>query len=131
MKHILIISAFIAFFTVNTSAQNTNEQVSDSIIFSQLVYDYGTVEQGSDGISKFEFTNKGEKPLLLTNVRASCGCTVPTWPREPIQPGEKGVIEVKYNTRIVGSFNKSINVYSNAANNYVVLRIKGKVDKVQ
>lgn len=131
MKHLLIISAFIACFVINANAQDTKEQVPDSIIFSQIVYDYGTIEQGSDGISNFEFINKGAKPLVLTNVRASCGCTVPTWPREPIQPGEKGVIEVKYNTRIVGSFNKSINVYSNAVNNYVVLRIKGKVEKVQ
>ncbi|MDZ7740844.1 MAG: DUF1573 domain-containing protein [Bacteroidota bacterium] len=75
----------------------------------------------------FTFTNKGQKPLVLSNVRASCGCTVPQWPREPVAPGEKGEIKVKYNTNRPGSFNKSITVNSNAANSMVRLRIKGQV----
>jgi len=65
------------------------------------------------------------------NVGASCGCTVPDWPKDPILPGKTGVIKVTYNTAIIGVFNKSITVYSNAANNPVGLIIKGNVNPVQ
>jgi hypothetical protein len=64
---------------------------------------------------------------LLTKVRASCGCTTPSWPKEPIKSGKTGTIKVKYNTRIKGNFSKSIRVYSNAKNSPILLRIKGQV----
>lgn len=105
-------------------------QMPDStlvISFAALAHDYGTIEQGSDGSCEFKFTNSGQTPLVLSNVRASCGCTVPTWPREPILPGKEGIIKVVYNTSLVGSFNKSITVNSNAKNNTVLLNIKGTV----
>lgn len=117
----------LSLFTFTLQARENQAAVSDSIIFDKLVHDYGTIEQGGDGNCVFTFTNKGEKPLVLSNVRASCGCTVPQWPREPIPPGEKGEIKVKYNTTSVGPFNKSITVYSNAANSTVRLAIKGQV----
>ena len=65
--------------------------------------------------------------LILTNCRASCGCTVPEWPKDPIAPGKKAVITVKYNTQRLGAINKTITVESNAINNRVVLNIKGNV----
>lgn len=99
----------------------------ETIVFDKKVHDYGTIRQGSDGNSVFTFTNKGNKPLILNNVAASCGCTVPEWPRQPIPPGGKGEIKVKYNTAIVGTFNKSITVHSNAENNVVNLSVKGNV----
>jgi hypothetical protein len=101
----------------------------DSIIFNKLVHDYGTIERGGDGNCEFVFTNKGYAPLVLNNVRASCGCTVPKWPREPISPGGQGIIKVQYNTRIPGAFNKSITVNSSASNSTVRLTIKGQVTK--
>jgi len=64
---------------------------------------------------------------VLTNVQASCGCTVPQWSKEPVQAGKMGVIKVKYNTRIPGTFLKTITVSSTAKNSMVVLSIKGKV----
>lgn len=99
----------------------------DSIKFEKIVYDYGTLVQGADGNSEFKFTNKGKTPLLLSNVQASCGCTVPEWPKEPILPGKTSSIKVTYNTANVGSFGKTITVSSNAANSTVVLTIKGNV----
>lgn len=99
----------------------------DSIIFDKLEHDYGTIEKGGDGNAIFTFTNKGQKPLVLSNVHASCGCTVPQWPREPIAPGQQGEIKVKYNTNLVGTFSKTITVNSSAANSMVRLRIKGQV----
>lgn len=113
---------------VSFNAQAISSIEKDSIIFNKLEHDYGTIERGSDGTSEFIFINKGESPLILSNVRATCGCTVPEWPKEPIAPGGKGVIRVRYNTNIAGTFNKSVTVFSNAANKVVMLRIKGKVD---
>jgi hypothetical protein len=103
------------------------QQAQDSIVFDKLIHDYGTIVQGGDGYCEFTFTNKGNIPLVLSDIRASCGCTVPEWPKEPIAPGESGTIKVKYNTNINGSFNKTITVNSNAINSLVILRIKGNV----
>lgn len=127
MKKTFFIITILSLFSFSIHAQNTNAVIADSIVFDNLVYDYGSIERGSDGNSTFTFTNQGQKPLVLSNVRASCGCTVPQWPREPVAPGGKGEITVKYNTNIAGSFNKTITVNSNAANSAVVLRIRGSV----
>lgn len=131
-----IITLFICFAAMGLNAQETQNQPAveqpastDSIIFEKLVHDYGTIEQGGNGVCEFKYTNKGEKPLVLSNVKASCGCTVPKWPREPLEAGQSNVISVKYNTNNVGSFSKSITVTSNASNTPVVLRIKGTVVK--
>jgi hypothetical protein len=106
---------------------NTNPNAPD-IKFDKLVHDYGTVEQHGDGRCEFTFTNEGKEPLILSNVRSSCGCTVPEWPRQPILPGQSEVIKVKYDTKRVGVINKSVYVYSNAKESPVTLKIKGKVE---
>lgn len=121
---------FAVLFLTLAALTQVNAQTADSTLmikFVSTVHDYGTIEQGSDGSCNFVFTNMGKTPLVLSNVRASCGCTVPTWPREPILPGKEGSIKVVYNTNLVGSFNKSISVNSNAKNNEVILNIKGTV----
>lgn len=127
MKRTILIAVVFCFSLFNLAAQQAQTASKDSIIFKNLVHDYGTIQQGAGGGSEFVFTNKGEKPLLLTNVRASCGCTAPTWPREPILPGEQGVIKVGYNTNLIGVFSKVISVSSNAANSMVTLTVKGTV----
>lgn len=111
--------------------QAAQPAIQETIVFDKLVHDYGTIKQGSDGNCVFTFTNRDKKPLVLNNVAASCGCTVPEWPREPIAPGGKGEIKVKYDTNIGGAFNKSITVNSNAANSVVHLSVKGNVAKPQ
>ncbi len=92
--------------------------------------DYGTVVKGVDsGVRTFEFTNTGDEPLVITNVRSSCGCTVPSKPEAPIMPGKSDKIEVKYNMGL-GPISKTITVESNATNitnGTVQLYIKGKV----
>jgi hypothetical protein len=98
------------------------------IEFRTAEHDFGTIQQGGDGTYDFVFKNTGKSPLILTNVRSSCGCTVPEWPRNPINKGEEAKIKVSYNTRITGSFSKSISVFSNAGEEPVVLIIKGKVE---
>lgn len=127
MKKSIILLTILSLFAFAVHARENQTAVADSIVFDKLEHDYGTIEKSSDGNCVFTFTNKGQKPLVLSNVRASCGCTVPEWPREPIAPGEKGEIKVKYNTNITGNFNKIITVNSNAANSMVRLRVKGQV----
>ncbi|MBE0647864.1 MAG: DUF1573 domain-containing protein [Bacteroidales bacterium] len=97
------------------------------ITFEKTVHDYGTVVKGSNGTCEFTFTNSGKEPLILSKPISSCGCTVPTWPKEPILPGKSDVIKVTYNTNNIGPINKTVTVYSNAETSRVMLSIKGKV----
>lgn len=133
MKKILILfSVMYMTFNVQCSNSNASDEFSEDkkqpqIAFKEKTHDYGTIEWDGDGLHEFEFENTGEQPLILNNVSSSCGCTVPKWPREPINAGEKGTIKVVYNTKRTGTFSKSVTVYSNAQNSPVVLKIKGKV----
>lgn len=131
MKNLFFAFSLLLCFAINGKAQDNTASTTDSIKFEKTTHDYGTIQQGADGNTEFKFTNKGNSPLILSNVHASCGCTVADWPKEPIQPGKSGVIKVKYNTARIGSFNKSITVNSNAKNATVVLRIKGNVTAKQ
>jgi len=99
------------------------------IKFEKLVYDYGNIYQNDNGLAIFKFTNVGNEPLILTNVIATCGCTVPSWPKEPLLPGETNIIQVKYDTKRIGQINKNITVVSNALNSQINLIIKGNVLK--
>lgn len=91
--------------------------------------DYGKVNKNDNGSRDFIFTNTGNAPLLISNVLSTCGCTVPTKPEEPILPGKKGKITVKYNMAL-GPIRKTLTVESNAVNyegGRVALKIKGEV----
>lgn len=129
MKRVLLIITFIALNTFLLNAQTTTTATNGSeITFKNLVHDYGTVTQGADGNCEFVFTNTGNEPLILSNVQTSCGCTVPSWPKEPIMPGKTATIKVNYTKMsIVGVIGKQITVYSNAKNGTIVLSIKGTV----
>lgn len=98
------------------------------ISFTKEVHDYGTIKNGADRFCTFEFKNTGNAPLIISNAKGSCGCTVPTWPKEPIAPGEKGTIKVEYDTKRAGAINKSVTISSNAVNApEQIIRIKGNV----
>lgn len=97
--------------------------------FDALEHDFGKIPQGDPVSFEFKFTNNGSSVLILTDVKASCGCTTPTWPQEPIMPGATGTITAEYNAAADGVFDKTITVYSNAANKEVVLKLKGVVEK--
>ena len=118
---------FISFITTSIFAQSGAKiefKAKDNTI------DYGTVSKNDDnGLRIFEFTNTGNEPLIVTNVISTCGCTVPSKPKEPIMPGKSGKIEVKYNMA-TGPIRKTITVETNATNyenGRVVLKIKGDV----
>jgi len=97
--------------------------------FETAVIDYGTIEHKADGQREFVFTNTGAAPLIISNARGSCGCTVPTYPKEPIPPGATGKIGVKYDTKRVGKFTKTITLTTNTIQKNKILTIKGEVLK--
>lgn len=97
--------------------------------FEEKTIDYGTIEKGADGLRIFKFTNTGDQPLVISNIRSTCGCTVPKRPTEPVLPGETGEIEVVYNTRLVGPIRRTVTVYSNAIEEVTPLKIKGQVNE--
>jgi hypothetical protein len=123
----LFIVVILSFGQTNEGTE-TNEDGA-RIEFNETTHNYGTIEYKGNGNCKFVFENTGNKPLVLNNVRSSCGCTTPRWPKnKPVNPGETDTINVRYNTGIVGNFTKSIHVYSNAVNKSPIrLTIKGKV----
>ena len=127
-KFILSLFCF-AFFVLSAQQKPSNQK--DLIVFTALTYDYGTIEVGSPGHCEFKFTNTMKKALVISNVKPSCGCTVASWSNEPIPAGKSGVIRLSYNTKIPGTFYKTIAVTSNAKNSTVILRIKGNVIRFQ
>ena len=134
MRKLFLSLMLVAGFTI-VSAQNvitsdvpiTEESTNVTIDFVSKVMDYGTIEHNADGVRKFVFTNNGTEPLLIKNAKGSCGCTVPTWPREAIAPGVTAEIGVKYATNRVGKFTKTITLTTNASKKPVILTIKGEV----
>ena len=120
---------FLFFLLAVTFGFVAQAQDKAEIKFVSEEIDYGTIKQGADGVRVFEFKNTGKAPLVISGARSSCGCTVPSWPKEPIAPGASGKIEVKYDTTRVGQIAKTILVNSNAKDTpTVALRIKGKVE---
>jgi len=111
-------------------ANEPGEQAKKSgkdLWFEEQLHDYGEIPKDSDGSFSFAFKNVGDSAIIINRVRSTCGCTVPSWPREPIEPGVSGEITVKYNTAQTGTFMKSVFVYSSSVNSPVKLQIKGKV----
>lgn len=99
--------------------------------FESLTVDYGVIDQHSEPLRILKFSNKGDEPLVITNAKGSCGCTVPLWPKEPIMPGETSEIEIRYATNRVGPFTKTVKFSTNEVANAPqhVIKVTGKVLK--
>ncbi len=125
MMNRLLLSLIILTFGLGIQAQQSRPAIS----FEEEIHDFGEVkEDGGTVTHTFTYTNTGEQPLIMHNVRASCGCTTPDWTRQPIQPGKKGFVKATFDPRNrPGNFNKSIIVTTNASQPTAVLRITGKV----
>jgi hypothetical protein len=99
-----------------------------AISIDKETHDYGNIAFEANGECEFTITNTGTEPLIITGARGSCGCTVPTYPQEPIAPGKTAVIKVTYDTKRPGNFNKSVTITSNAVNEPTkTVYIKGNV----
>ena len=104
-------------------------QTTAKISFDKLSHNFGEIPQGTPVKCTFTFTNTGKAPLVLSDVKASCGCTTPEWPQQPIMPGSSAKITAEYNAAADGSFDKTITVFSNAGEP-VELKLTGKVYKI-
>ena len=100
--------------------------------FKEESYNFSEIPEGPQVTHEFKFSNTGKEPLILSNVRASCGCTTPSWPKEPVLPGKDAVILVTYNTQgRPGAFTKTITITSNADEPNKIITIKGEVVKAE
>jgi hypothetical protein len=129
-KMYVLLLVAVGFLGTGAIAQNDQTEVESGakMEFESETHDYGTIEYQSEPYCTFEFTNTGNTPLIISKAEGSCGCTVPTWPKEPIAPGQTASIRVKYDTKRVGNFSKSVKIYSNDMNDPVkIIKIQGVV----
>lgn len=142
MKKILLVAVLVVFGITSSNAQAKVKKAKKAVaskivtpkvegagmVFESETIDYGTIAHNADGKREFVFVNNGSSPLIITSATGSCGCTVPTYPKEPIAPGAKAVIGVKYATDRVGAFQKTVTLKSNAVQGDTkTLTIKGNV----
>jgi len=133
MKKILSTSALLICLIISAHAQESVIESIDpnapEITFENETIDYGTLENGADGVRSFKFKNTGKSPLLITEVKGQCGCTTlpDGWPKEPIKPGASGTIKVKYDTQRTGTFDKKVTITSNAKIASKMVTIKGVI----
>lgn len=123
MKNLLFLATALFVGSFIASAQT-----APTMNFEFETYDFGDIQEGDEATVDFVFTNTGAEKLILTDVKASCGCTTPHWSKEPVMPGEKGQITAQYNTQgRPGTFNKAITITSNATEETKRIFIKGNV----
>jgi Protein of unknown function (DUF1573) len=139
MKKIITLLFVLGLGLTTAKAQETSKKprakkvtatkvTGAGLLFTNETIDYGTIVRNAEGKREFEFTNNGTTPLIITNAQGSCGCTVPSFPKEPIMPGKKAIIGVRYDTSRPGAFVKNVTITSNAANQPTkILTIKGTV----
>ncbi|GAB4026653.1 MULTISPECIES: DUF1573 domain-containing protein [unclassified Spirosoma] len=118
-----IFSLFVALF-VFVAVSYAQKGV---LKFAKETHDFGKVEQGKPVTYVFEFKNTGADPVVISDAQASCGCTKPSWTREPVMPGKTGTVSATFNAAAMGPFNKSVTVTSNAEAGQTVLYLKGEV----
>ena len=121
---LLGVSAAWAQAEAQPESRTTNGPVMS---FESVEVDYGIIQQNAEPDREFHFTNTGDAPLIISNAKGSCGCTVPEWPKEPIAPGASNIIKVRYATNRIGAFSKTVTLTTNEADGQHVLRIKGEV----
>ncbi len=124
MKKILLICAVVLGFAFTASAQDSEKA---EFKFNEEKHDFGKIPQGTPVTTVFEFTNIGKEPLILTEVRPTCGCTIADYTKTPVKAGDKGVIKITYNAAVAAPFNKTIVVTSNAKTPQKYLNIVGEV----
>ena len=114
----------IGLFVLPAMAQEDAPVVGAYLVFDESEFDFGDIHQGDQVEHIFKFQNQGTEPLILSNVATTCGCTAPYWPKDPIPPGEKGDIKVKFNSSgKMGRQNKIITVYSNSTQSMTRVKI--------
>jgi hypothetical protein len=128
MKRIIFIVALVmvAQVTFGQAASAPNADVAVASV-DNPVHDFGKIKQNVPVTHEFTFVNKGKVPMIITNAQPSCGCTVPSWTKEPIPPGGSGSVKATFNAVAVGTFDKSVTVTANVEGGVIMLRIRGEV----
>ena len=136
MRRFFLMMIVCSFFATKGFSQQQQPAIENpnapEITFDTITHDFGIVPL--NGLVEWEFTfiNTGREPLIIHACQSTCGCTVPACPREPVMPGEKGSIRVRYTTtHILGVFNRPFTVISNAKNSPVRLNIKGEIVRIE
>lgn len=108
----LVIVVVVCLFceTANSQTRRSNDPIAE---FDMVSYDFGNVLQGKETKAVFTLTNRGESPLIIEDIKVSCGCTLVEWTKDPILPEQSSEIVVKYNTNIIGTIKRSIVVNTN------------------
>lgn len=118
-------TAFGQDAAAGTTASTSAEYAVASV--DNLVHDFGKIKQGVPVTHEFTFVNKGKVPMIITNAAPSCGCTVPSWTREPIPQGGSGTVKATFNAAAAGTFDKTVTVTANVEGGVIMLRIRGEV----
>ena len=133
MKKLVLLSAFVFAITFAAMSQVAVESGDPSSMakfkWTATTHNFGKIQQGKPVAHEFAFTNTGSTPLVISNVKGSCGCTVTNYTKEPIAPGKTGQVKATFNAAAVGAFNKSIRVTANVEGANETLFIKGEVVK--
>lgn len=116
------------------AAAGTEEQVpsgpTTTVVYEHTDFDFGTVKEGEHVKHTFKFKNTGSEPLIISNAKGSCGCTVPKWPSEPVAPGATGQIDVEFDSKgKPGKQTKRVTVTANTVPAQMFLNISGNVEK--
>jgi len=121
--------AVVALITHAGFGQNQSAKSENALIqWEASTHDFGKIKQGVPVSYEFKFTNKSKVPAVITNAQPSCGCTTPSWTREPVMQGGEGHVKATFNAQAVGPFDKVITVSANTEGGIVLLHIKGEVE---
>ncbi len=124
MKYLVSLILIGVGFVGVAQEENSEPLTGPKIAFAENMFDFGDITQGDKVEHVFEFENIGNEALILSDVRTTCGCTAPEWPREPVAPGATASVKVVFNsTGKIGIQNKVITVMSNAVNNPARVKI--------
>ena len=127
MKKILMVCAVVIGFTFIARTASAQDNQKAEFKFNEEKHDFGKIPQGTPVTTVFEFTNVGQDPLIITDVRPTCGCTIADFTKTPVKAGEKGLIKITYNAAFAAPFTKTIVVTSNASTPVKNLIIVGEV----
>lgn len=145
MKKLILIIALVSAFSFTSCKENAADKVSKEkvaeaetrdanagkfpkMIFTETEFDFGTIDQGTPVEHLFEFTNTGEAPLVIVSAKSSCGCTVPTYPKTPVAPGDSAEMLVKFNGSGKNQVSKTVTVTANTETGKETIKIKAFVN---
>jgi hypothetical protein len=145
MRKIVFAISLVSLFAFTSCKENASEKIkTDNVVqaavrdeaakavpvmtFEKMEHDFGTIEQNAAQEAAFKFTNTGNAPLIITDAKSSCGCTVPNPPKEPIAPGESSELMVKFNGAGQNQVTKTITVTANTEKGSEIIRIKAFVN---